>query len=293
MGKSKIEWCDKTWGVVTGCTPVSAGCQNCWAAAMAKRFPKLHTTSGGCSPHGGELLLPKFSDVLVHPDRLDQPLHWKKPRIIFVAPMGDLFHPEIVRGGELPGGFLYQVWATMAKCYAECIDHKFLILTKRPEAMQDLLLYWQKHNFSWPGVLPNVWLGVSVEDQPTWDERVSILQETPAAHRLVSVEPMLGPVDPAFRFLDAILAEANEGKHADIDWVIAGAESGPRRRFCEDRWLIDLAHQCEKAKVPYFCKQSHDLGGQILKMPELVESVGHDIVTRVWDQTPWGGEVDG
>ena len=218
---TKIEWADEVLNVVTGCTPVSAGCQNCYARRMHGRFSKE-----------------PFSEVKFHPERLDQPLRWLNPRRIFVCSMGDLFHEDV------PDEFISRVFGRM-RCANQ---HTFMILTKRPERMR-----W----FIWN--LPNVWLGVSVENQSTADERIPMLLKTPAAVRFVSVEPMLGPVD-----LLSIKTSDGDGpsreliwigEGAGIGWVICGAETGPGARPMDPTWARDLRDQCREAHVRFFMKQ--------------------------------------
>lgn len=169
MAKTKIEWCDTVWNPVTGCTKVSQGCKHCYAERLANRF-------------WGER---KFTDVQVHPERLEDPLKWRKPRRVFVNSMSDLFHKDV------PFGFIDQVFGVMARA----TDHQFLVLTKRPARMR----YFCNHYFNPQDLAPypllNVWLGVSCEDQAAADERIPLLLETPAAVRFVSCEPLLGPVD--------------------------------------------------------------------------------------------------
>jgi protein gp37 len=180
--RSSIEWTDATWSPVTGCTKVSEGCRHCYAETMAKRF-------------WGDR---HFGDVQCHPDRLEQPLRWRKPRRVFVNSMSDLFHPAV------PDDFIDRVFAVMALCP----QHTFQVLTKRPERMrawfdggEHLRMTRCFRNFQhytkpvgpWP--LPNVWLGVSVEDQATADERIPVLLDTPSALCFVSAEPLLGEID--------------------------------------------------------------------------------------------------
>src|SRR4030043_622195 len=160
--KSKIEWTESTWNPVTGCTKVSDGCKNCYAECMAKRFWRNGVNGDNYRP---------FTEVRCHPARLEQPLHWKKPAHIFVDSMSDLFHKDV------PNTFIDQVFWIMMMAPI----HIFIVLTKRPKRM----LEWVNKNYQNP--LPNVWLGVSVEDQKTADERIPLLLQTPAAMRFVSV----------------------------------------------------------------------------------------------------------
>ena len=185
MGDTKIEYCTKVWNPVTGCTHSgSPGCDHCWAAAMVKRFPHLHGTKP--FPYGDNLVeaIP-FSTIQFHPSRLDEPLRWRKPQRVFVCSMGDLFHPEV------SVTWLESVLAVITRCP----QHTFMILSKRPERF--LLLTEDRLRISrtdtWP--IRNLWLGVSVENQQTADQRIPILLQTPAAKRFVSVEPCISHVD--------------------------------------------------------------------------------------------------
>lgn len=188
MGESKIEWTDAVWNPVTGCTKVSEGCRNCYAERMSKRL-------------AGRFGYPADDPfkVTLHPDRLDEPQGWKKPRRIFVCSMGDLFHKDV------PDEFIAQVLNVPMRGVHR---HTYLILTKRPERARDFLqgFYggtgkvvacrnWESGSSIPTSPPSNVHLGVSVEDQRTADERIPLLLETPAAKRFVSLEPMLGPVD--------------------------------------------------------------------------------------------------
>lgn len=170
---TNIEWTDETWNPVTGCTKVSSGCRHCFAEEVAHRF-------------WGER---KFTDVRTHQDRLDAPLRWRKPRRVFVNSMSDLFHEDV------PDEFIGAVWWTMSRSRA----HTFQVLTKRPARMRDMLLRWAAAGQTWRegcgAILPNVWLGVSVEDQASTDARIPVLLQTPAAVRFVSMEPLLAAVD--------------------------------------------------------------------------------------------------
>lgn len=237
MAKSSIEWTDMVWNPVTGCRKVSAGCKNCYAERIAGRF-------------WGER---KFTDVRCHEDRLDDPLRWKKPRRVFVNSMSDLFHEDV------PDMFIEQVIQRMCD-----VDwHTFMVLTKRPRRMLEYLT--TKNNW---GVLPNVWLGVSVENQQAADERIPLLLQTPAAVRFVSCEPLLGPVELSFAVRvdnGAYGYDALTGRHfpftlepqygSKLDWVIVGGESGPNARPMHPYWVRWLRDQCQAAGVPFFFKQ--------------------------------------
>jgi len=234
---TKIEWCDEVWNPVTGCDPISEGCQNCYAERMAKR---LQGRFG--YPTGDPF------KVTFHPDRLQIPLKWNKPRRVFVNSMGDLFHDDV------KDEWIKTVFNAMATDILQPCLHTYLILTKRPQRMADFFTANTKHGtLPWP----NVWLGVTAENQARADERIPILLSVPAAVRFVSVEPMLGPVDLR-RFLWWGI-HPGEGKWrttpSPISWVIAGPETGPRARPCKAEWIEDLGRQCRSAGVAFFDKR--------------------------------------
>ena len=241
---TKIEWCEETWNPVTGCTKVSEGCQNCYAERIHNRFNDT-----------------PFSQIQLHPKRLKQPSYWRKPRRIFVCSMGDLYHENI------QPIFRRLVFNNIDICH----QHTFLILTKRPKRMyEDLCANLMFSNIS--KHLPNLWLGVSVENQQTADERIPVLLQIPAAMRFVSVEPMLEEID----IKDCINGinpywsgrADDEVRRERLDWVICGSESGPKRRECKVEWIRSLRDQCFCSGIPFFLKQM-DIDGKLVKMPEL------------------------
>lgn len=286
LNKTKISWTDFTWNPVTGCTPISEGCHNCYAEKVAKRFNRKHCSScygrGGLAigssqdaREPGFALCPEcngkmehdYFEVQLHPYRLDAPLKRKKPSKIFVCSMGDLFHEDV------SDYFILKVFETMAKCQ----QHMFQILTKRPRRMLELLreVTFESRNDSFYALtndmesitpLPNVWLGVTCENQKAADERIPLLLQTPAAVRFVSAEPLLGLIDFE-RILkdkeveiDALngkhgLIRPLQGKNEKIDWIIAGGETGPGARECREDWIKSIYDQCQAAKVPFFFKQ--------------------------------------
>jgi protein gp37 len=246
MSTSKIEWTEKTWNPVTGCNKVSAGCKNCYAEVMHKRLRVLmpekyaHDFLEGAFPYEKDLLLP---------------LKWKKPCRIFVNSMSDLFHKDV------PFDFIDKVFAVMTVTP----QHTYQILTKRPERMVEYFksrtttLQWGAAAYETFGQLiaevgeieyplRNVWLGTSVEDQATADERIPELQTVPATVRFLSCEPLLGPIDLR---MDT-RAYLGEG---EIHWVIAGGESGHRARPMHPDWVRSLRDQCKTTGVPFFFKQ--------------------------------------
>ena len=229
--KTGIQWTDATWNPVSGCTKVSPGCKNCYAERDWARLSKNPK-----SPYFGRA----FTDVRCHPDRLDQPLRWRDPRRIFVNSMSDLFHESV------PDRFIDDVFSYMwlAK------RHTFQILTKRPERMREYVSS-RGISSSWDGPLQNVWLGVSVENQATADERIPILLQTPSAVRFLSVEPLLEGI--------ALGTKSGNARcpivPAALDWVIVGGESGTNARPCNIEWIRDVVRQCKAAAVPVFVKQ--------------------------------------
>jgi protein gp37 len=270
--KTAIEWTDATWNPVTGCSRVSEGCRNCYAAALAPRLAAMGQ-KGYTDLPWTKKNAPK--NVKLHEDRLDGPLRWAKPRRIFVNSMSDLFH-ELV-----PFEFVDRVFAIMALAPR----HTFQVLTKRPERMAAYLLErpsealvnqttfemardslmgerdardWEP--LEWP--LPNVWLGTSVEDNRV-RHRVDHLRHVPAAVRFLSCEPLIGPLDGL----------ELEGVH----WVIVGGESGPDHRPIDAEWVRNIRAQAEEAGAAFFFKQ---WGGAKPK------SGGRELDGRTWDEMP-------
>lgn len=258
MNETKIEWTEKSWNPLSGCSPVSEGCRNCYARRMAQRL------RGRAGYPADDLFRVTF-----HPNRLEEPLRMRKPRRIFVCSMGDLFHPDV------PDEWIDQVFAVMALCS----QHTFQVLTKRPGRMAEYLRGGREGDIDlwggrWPSAmhiivgessptafpLRNVWIGTSIEDQRTADVRISHLLRTPAAVRFVSVEPMLGPVD----LIRAGLRPAWKAERGtppmrplgtNIDWVICGGETGPGARPMHPDWPRSLRDQCQAAGVPFFFKK--------------------------------------
>ncbi len=256
MGKTSIEWATRVWNPVTGCTPISEGCQNCYARRMATRL------AGRC----GYPAEHPFA-VTLHGDRLDEPLRWKRPQRVFVCSMGDLFHDDV------PSAHIRQVFNTIGLS-AMHVQHTYLILTKRPARMKacidDLIAERDFFPDNWwgPGeatpYFPSVWLGVTAENQARADERIPLLLQTPAAKHFVSCEPLLGPIDLGHAIPCGYYCDSSVG-HVDhqfwsqagtgIDWVIAGGETGPGARPMHPRWARSLRDQCQQAGIPFFFKQ--------------------------------------
>jgi protein gp37 len=273
---SRIQWTDEVWNPVTGCTKVTEGCRHCYAEAFANRQ---------MGPWKGRA----FTDVRCHPERLEQPLHWKRPRRVFVNSLSDLFHPDV------PDGFIDRVFAAMALATQHC----FQILTKRPDRMRDylhgrgegilpapmsdaasqLMLPRDVRRMSWDypaWPLQNVWIGVSVEDQTSANARIPALLQTPAAVRFVSCEPLLGSID--LRRVRILASDAPDRGKPDVtidalcgwlggwcqkaedpatrvEWVIVGGESGPHARPCDVAAIRWLVAQCTATGVACFVKQ--------------------------------------
>lgn len=302
---TKIQWTHKgetkgeTWNPLRGCSRVSEGCRNCYAERDGGRF-----CGEGMPYHGVVELGPKgprwTGEIRLLPKKLDQPLRWRKPRTIFVNSMSDLFHEKV------PDEFIAAVFGVMAAAP----QHTYQVLTKRPERMREWfrdqggagggvgsrkelfdagvrnvreLLSVELVEPPWP--LPNVWLGVSVEDQATANARIPLLLDTPAAVRFVSAEPLLGPVDLRRWVFDRgaavkrmVRAALNPEDYIApcLDWVIVGGESGPGARGCDLAWVRSIVFQCREAGVPVFVKQLgacasdplNGVAGAALRVPE-------------------------
>lgn len=230
---SAIEWTGATWNPITGCTKISPGCKNCYAERMAKRLQAM-----------GQ---PNYSNgfkLALHEHALDLPLTWKKPQTIFVNSMSDLFHKDVSLE------FIKRVFTIMKKAHW----HTFQILTKRSDRLLEI-----ERELEW---LPNVWMGVSVENKD-YKYRMNHLRKTNARIRFLSIEPLIGPLGT----LDL------EGIH----WVVVGGESGPGARQVDPSWVIDIRNQCLKANVPFFFKQ---WGGFNKK------KAGRSLDGRTWDEMP-------
>lgn len=310
-----IEWTDATWNPTTGCTKVSPGCDNCYALTFSERWR-------GVSGHYFE----NGFDIQLRPDKLTLPLRWKKPRKVFVNSMSDLFHKDI------PDEYIAKVFAVMALTPR----HTYQLLTKRHGRMRSLLndrsfavavrveMYAIDRDATldtqeqWP--LPNVWLGVSVEDQKHADLRIPALLDTPAAVRFLSCEPLLGSVD-----LTRIAAGSKQqpdmvydalgqrygvpgrwqaATSARIDWVIVGGESGRGARPMSPQWAASLRDQCAAADVPFFFKQWGEYaptGWHVIGRPQKghalvgdpIDDLGHRHEMRRVGKKAAGRELDG
>lgn len=233
--RSAIEWTDATWNPVRGCTKISPGCKHCYAETFAERFR-------GVPAHPFE----QGFDLRLVPSALELPKRWRRSRLVFVNSMSDLFHEDV------PTAYIERVFAVMR----ECSQHTFQVLTKRSKRMQQLAGQLRPS--------PNVWLGVSVENDG-YTRRIDHLRDVPAAVRFLSIEPLLAPLD----HLDL----------SGIHWVIVGGESGHRARPLDPAWVRSIRDQCLDAHVPFFFKQ----WGGVHKA-----KAGRALDGRTWDEMPKG-----
>jgi protein gp37 len=244
--RSAIEWTEATWNPTTGCDRISAGCDNCYALTLARRLKAMgvpkYQNDGDARTSG-----PGF-DLTLHPDTLQIPLGWRRPRMVFVNSMSDLFHARVSLE------FIQQVFDVMR----QTPQHTYQLLTKRSLRLRRLT-----DELDWP---PNVWMGVSVEDK-TQLRRIDHLRDTGAAVKFLSCEPLLGPVHEPGHGFDL----------TDIDWVIAGGESGPHHRPMDLAWVRGIRDACQAADVPFFFKQ---WGGATPR------AHGRQLDGRQWDQMP-------
>jgi len=231
--RSSIEWTESTWNPVTGCTKVSPGCGHCYAERMALRLRAM-----------GQPNYANGFRLTIHENMLELPLRWKKPQMIFVNSMSDLFHKDV------PLEFIQEVFDTMRRASW----HIFQVLTKRSKRLLEL-----DQEIDWP---PNVWMGVSVENQD-YAFRIEHLRQTNAYLKFLSLEPLLGPLPN----LDL----------CGIDWIIVGGESGPGARPMKEKWVVDIRDQCHAADVPFFFKQ----WGGVRK-----KRAGRVLKDRTWDEMP-------
>lgn len=224
--RTNINYVDSTWNPADGCSPVSDGCSRCFASDTAKRFWKDRL----------------FSHIRTHPDRLDIPLHWRKPRRVLVPSMGDLFHKDV------PDAFIDRVIMAMYRAHW----HDYYVLTKRPDRMARLVLKALARSHTLSAWIPerwNIYWGISIEDQATADTRIQYLLQIPG-RKWLSVEPLLGLID-----LCDVESYAN--------WIVCGCESGPKRRPCKMEWVYSIVEQCVQANIPVWVKQL-DIGGRVI-----------------------------
>lgn len=271
-----IPYLDEVWNPITGCS--GRGCKvhtahPCWTEIMVKRFPAIHD-QWTQDRNFGEL---PFSSVQFHPDRLDKPLDWRKPRRIGVCFMGDLFDEQV------DFRWVHQIWDIMK----QCLQHQFFILTKQSFRMLDMvdLIYRKEAMGHAKGFWSHVYLGVSITDQEDADRMIPDLLRIPGK-KWLSLEPMLGAInlspkaDFAYRFLSPYYDKEGKFDHTasqpaqdrrehlfpKIDWVVLGCESGPKRRPCPQAWMINVVRQCDAAGVKCYVKQI-DMGKRISHDP--------------------------
>lgn len=256
MGTSKIEWTNATWNPLAGCTRASEGCDNCYAAQMALRLEAMAKAdiAAGKDPGGKAKYIgiatkngrgvPAFNGTInLDVDELQRPYTWKKPRMIFVNSMSDLFHKDV------PEWFIFAAFNAMAENHR----HTFQVLTKRPDRAAQLLSRYST------GTPPNVWIGTSVENQEQADKRIPALLTIPAAVRFLSMEPLLGAV--SVEIIDGVFYDGGMPfpwqrlENPGINWIIVGGESGPNARPMHPDWARRIQVECQRAGVPFFFKQ--------------------------------------
>lgn len=208
---SKIEWTESTWNPVTGCTKISDGCANCYAEKLALRLKEM-----------GQKKYSNGFNITLHPETINEPLKWKKPRMVFVCSMSDLFHKDI------PSDFILKVFKTMNNAGR----HIFQVLTKRPQRLLEI-----RNEINWTD---NIWIGTTVESEK-YAYRIKYIKDIPARVKFLSLEPLLSSVGNIS--LDG------------IDWVIVGGESGPVSRHVRKEWITDIKDRCEDNGIPFFFKQ--------------------------------------
>ena len=253
MAETQIEWTDATWNPVAGCTIMSAGCTHCYAMEMARRLEAMGVAkySGLTRKSGNRAIW----NGVVREDReaLDIPRRWRKPRKIFVNSMSDLFHEKV------SDAFILEVWKVMR----ETPRHNYQILTKRPDRMGEFV---KRHV---PDILPNVWLGTSVENADV-ASRIADLRAAPARIRFISFEPLIGPV--------------GEIDLTDIHWAIVGGESGRFARPIREDWIDQIYRQCEASSTAFFFKQWGAWGKDNQRRSK--KANGREYRGRTWDEMP-------
>lgn len=324
---TKIEWTDATWNPITGCSVTSPGCKHCYAMQLAGTRLKHHESRAGLTQDtsAGPVWT---GEVRFNSQWLDQPLHWKAPKMIFVCAHADLFHESV------PDEWIDKIFAVMALSKR----HIFQVLTKRAKRMREYFSALTRdrieeaaremgYTFRHCGIffldfpLPNVWIGVSVEDQKRADERIPELMATPAAVRWVSAEPLLGAVDlkPWVYDRETEIRRAMNGPAAcnrdqaedsirkPLDWVVVGGESGRKARPMHPHWARELRDQCAAAGVPFLFKQwgawspralicgaGHDfqtIDPQCKRWPDVIRLGEHGRDTRITENcTPDSGQ---
>lgn len=253
MAETQIEWTDSTWNPVAGCSIISSGCKNCYAMEMARRLESMGVEKySGLTRLKGKRTVWNGKITEDH-DALSIPYRWRKPRKIFVNSMSDLFHEKV------SDDFILKVWNVMR----ETPHHNYQILTKRPERIADMLTKYIRE------VLPNVWLGTSIEEQET-AQRVFHLKKTPAQIRFISFEPLIGSV--------------GEIDLSGIDWAIVGGESGSSARPIKEEWIDEIHEQCIEYGTAFFFKQWGTWGKDNIRRSK--KANGREYRGRTWDEMP-------
>jgi len=246
MANTKIEWCDKSWNPVIGCTKCSPGCQNCYAERMACRIASIEESKKPFKPVYSRVVINgKWGEnVICRETKLDEPLHWRKPCKIFVCSMSDLFHEKV------PFEFIRSVYGKMPMT-----KHIYQVLTKRPQRAKEFYESELKESGIEWSTLPNLWLGVSISTQKEAAEKIPILLRIPAAVRFISFEPLLEEIYIPGPLLNHGFGYAFNQKPEKINWVIVGCESSSKRRECKLEWIQDIVRHCSIAEIPVFVKQ--------------------------------------
>jgi protein gp37 len=303
---TKIEWTEKTWNPVIGCSRVSEGCRNCYAERMAVRLASNPATPEYADVAKSTPTGPRWTGkVKLIEARLEKPLTWKKPRLVFVNSMSDLFHESLSFRDIL------RVFRVMM----DARQHTFQVLTKRPRVAVEFFRWWERQeDCNWAyqkfgELYPNIWLGVSVENQEQADKRIPMLLRLPVAVRFLSCEPLLGPLGlrPNDDFSDNGHGRGWLATYdgSTVDWVIVGGESGANARPMDSEWALAIRDQCQAAGVPFFFKQWGeywaDDQGQWLGAPMIDEqyapqefwkigkrAAGRLLNGREWNEFPGG-----
>lgn len=274
MGTTQIPYATKSWNVTVGCTHAGMkGCDHCWA----RDLHEMRNSAYRVGKHVPKQYAKSFGEIVLRPDRLDEPLRWRNPQRVFVCSMSDLFHPLV------PFDFIHEVYRRICSCP----KHTFLIFTKRIKILSEFTQ--AQGNISWP---ENANIIVSCSTQKELDENVPILLDIPAAVRGISLEPLIEEIDLKYIDTDKTwpfksetsklepliggtysrrASNPNGGRFMDtngprLDWVIVGAESGSKRRPCKIEWIRKVAQDCQNANVPIYVKQL-DIGGKVITDP--------------------------
>jgi len=271
MNTSKIEWTDVTWNPVTGCTPVSPGCFNCYAKRMANR---LRGRFGYPIDHPFK--------VTLHPDKLDKfsLKNWRreKPKRIFVCSMGDLFHEDV------PDDFILNVFDRAVVSHPL---NRFILLTKRPKRMGDVIFKFLDIA-GVPVLSKKFWVGTSIEDKITADDRIQHILDIPAQVRILSVEPMLGPINLELDLFttgrDQVDKKLDTHMKHFVNWIICGGESGPGARPMKAEWARSIRDQCRDVNIPFFFKQWGEHNSQGVRVGK--KAAGRELDGKIYDEYP-------